>query len=366
MIEKNKAAIFSNNDKFISKYTALLSSVNFQVKTKWPTNGRDKFVLSEFFDCYIIDNTKANFPYSKFLFALENHKTQIFLINIGQIIPEQIENPYLIFNIKNEYDEINLPTFLKNAALVLQRDKAQAELASMLVHDIRSPLNSLIGYLELLINGTFGPIGEGHKNILEKAMEMGDTTLDLLEDLNEVFQNEQNTFVLRKEPFNLSNLIESVLLNVWVKADKKNIQIKKNISTDIEYLLGEDFQIQRLLTNLMVNAIKYSPKNSKIIIKAKPIENDSVEISVSDNGEGVPENELPHLFDKYFRVKQTTKIKKGYGLGLYICKIIILAHDGTIRAENNDAGGLTVTFTLPKATKPVKINTTKTYNRSVI
>ncbi|MEJ2049912.1 MAG: HAMP domain-containing sensor histidine kinase [Calditrichota bacterium] len=350
MLKENTAAILSESENFISEYSEKLRAAKFATQTLNPSDGWSKKISAELYDCCVIDNTHGSFPYSKFLPYLKNNKIQMFIINIGENIPEQIDNPYLTFNFKSKLDDLVFSAFLKNALSVLNRDRAQAELASMLVHDIRSPLNSLIGYLELLINGTFGPISEGHKNILEKAMDMGDSTLDLLEDLNEVFHKEQDSFVIQKQPFSLLKLIDAVLSNVWVKADKKNIQIKKEIPSNLGELLGDDYQIQRLLTNIISNAIKYSPKNSRIIIGAHAIDNGFAEIRVSDNGQGVPENHLPYLFEKYYRIKEKDKIQKGYGLGLYICKIIVTAHGGKIWAENNQQGGLTVSFTLQTVT----------------
>jgi len=350
MLHENTAAILSENEDFISEYSEKLKAARFTTKPLNPSDGWSKKISAELYDCCVIDNTNGSFPYSKFLPYLKNNKIQMFIINIGENIPEKIDNPYLTFNFKSKSDDLVLSAFLNNAISVLNRDRAQAELASMLVHDIRSPLNSLIGYLELLINGTFGPISEGHKNILEKAMEMGDSTLDLLEDLNEVFHKEQDSFIIQKQPFNLLKLIDAVLSNVWVKADKKNIQIRREIPANLRELLGDDYQIQRLLTNIISNAIKYSPKNSRIIIQAQTLDNGFAEISIVDNGQGVPENHLPYLFEKYYRIKQKDKIQKGYGLGLYICKIIVAAHGGKIWAENNPQGGLTLSFTLQAVT----------------
>jgi len=346
MLPKNTAAILSEDQAFISEFNEKLKAANFVTESLITSDGWTKKISEVVFDCYVIDNLNGSFPYSTFISYLKLNKIQMFIINIGKSLPAQIENPYLTFNFESKLNDSALSALLKNASIVLNRDKAQAELASMLLHDIRSPLNSLIGYLELLINGTFGQISEGHKNILEKAMDMGDATLDLLEDLNEVFHKEQDSFIIQKQPFNIIKLIDAVLLNVWVKADKKNIQIKREIPDNMPELFGDDYQIQRLLTNLLTNSIKYSPKNSHITIEAKKFDDGCARISVIDNGQGVHESHLPYLFEKYYRVKQKTKIQKGYGLGLYICKIIAKAHGGKIWAENNNQGGLTVSFTI--------------------
>lgn len=349
MIRNNTAVIISDNLEFTARYSEYLQANNIRIK--------NSVFLDEWFqqsskvhtDLYVLDNTDGNFPYSKFLDSLKDRYSQLLLLNVGNQPPRSLKTPYLIFTVNPEIDNISLPVFLENADRVLKREKAQSELASMLLHDVRSPLNSLIGYLELILNETFGEMNEGQKNILEKAMEMGDITLDMLEDLNEIFRREQSSFVLHKQPFDFSEVLESVLINIWVKADQKNIQIRKNLQTNSKMVLGDDYQIQRVITNLISNAIKYSPKNSKIMINTNLIEGNFIRITVRDNGQGVPEEHLPHLFDKYYRVKQKKKLEKGFGLGLYICKLIIKAHNGKIWAESNEEGGLSVNFTLPIA-----------------
>ncbi len=349
MAVKNKALIISDDRKFITKFEALFNSSMYEVANCPLPRGGIKAEMDSLADCYVIDNRGGNFPYSDFLNLINARSSQIFMINIGVEPPPEVRNSIVCFNLQSNEESVPIPLLLKNACRVLKYRKAQAELGSMLLHDIRAPLNSLIGYLELLINETFGALNEGQINILEKAMEMGDATLDMLEDLSETFRGEQNAFTLQKQPFDFEKTLETVLVNVWVKADRKNIKIKKVISPDFKKLIGDDYQIQRVLTNIITNAIKYSPENSQLLIEAVPFDSGYAKISVKDEGRGVPEEQLPHLFDKYFRVQHKQEIQKGYGLGLYISKIIVKAHYGKIWAENNDAGGLTVSFTLPFA-----------------
>jgi signal transduction histidine kinase len=217
----------------------------------------------------------------------------------------------------------------------------------MLLHDVRSPLNSLIGYIELLLNSTFGELNEGQANILEKVMDLGDSTLDMLEDLNELYRDLQYADFPQLHNFNFKKTLDSVLINIWVKADRKNIKIKKEISTNLSHLYGDDFQIQRALTNLISNAIKYSPENSQIKIITNQTENNYVLITVQDSGGGVSPDKLPYIFDKYYRLIQKSDKSKGYGLGLFITKKIVKNHGGEIWAENNENGGLSIHFTLP-------------------
>lgn len=347
MIKSSTARIITKSKEFFVKYKSLLNSCHLEVYPGSTFSDLDSKITNVPVDLYVVDNQTGNFPYEKFIKNLNSDHTRKFLINVGLEPPETIKIPLPMIQVNPGTDQIPITLFIENADKLIKREKAQLELSTMLLHDVRSPLNSLIGYLELLINGTFGSLNEGHKNIIEKAIDMGDNALDLLEDLHDVFREEQETLILQQQTFNFNKVLEAVLAIVWVKADNKNIQIRKDISKDFPEIYGDDFQIQRLLTNIITNAIKYSPKNSCIIIKAKQEDAKFIKVSVIDTGQGVPDEDLHHLFDKFFRVKQKNKFSKGYGLGLYICKIIITAHDGKIWAENNELGGLSVHFTVP-------------------
>ncbi len=343
-----QATIISEDESFIHKFQRLLEAFRFSVQRC--TGLKDFFSKHTHSrsDFCIIDNKNNQFPYPDFFNLLEENTARTFLLNVG---PPVLDNhsPCLIFNLDPERDTLSLKSFLKVTRDLLMRQRARSELADMLIHDIRSPLNSLIGYVELLLSGTFGQLNEGHQKILEKVMDLGDTTLDLLQDLNEIYEKEQYHFQLQKQPFDLNELLDVVLANLWIQADKKNIQIRRIIPENFKKLYGDDYQIQRVLTNLIGNAIKYSPENSHITIRGRAQNEHYAEISVEDNGRGVPEKHLKKLFEKYYRLPKDQDNPRGFGLGLYICRIIVKIHRGHIWAKNNPSGGLTISFSLPFA-----------------
>lgn len=343
---KNKALIISDNEKFISNYRDILQRNNFQVlKTKmnvWKENGNPESSV----DICLIDNENGAFDFDDF-FKRSNAKSLI--VNVSDKEEKSRKNHGLLYNLHPDSHTIQFEIFLKNISRLLERDKARMELAATLLHDLRSPLNSLVSYMELLINETFGYLNEGQKNFLEKAMILGDQVLDMVEEINEVYQNEQYTFHLDKEKINLPALIDECLLKIWIQADAKNIKIKKELPKKLPEISGDPFQIQRVFSNLLGNSIKYCPDNSRIILKVSPPKNKFIEIEIMDDGSGIPESQLKKIFNKYYRVEEKAELEKGQGLGLYISKLIVKAHKGKIRAVNNQIGGLSFIFTLPAA-----------------
>jgi signal transduction histidine kinase len=351
-----QAAILTSNRDFYEKFRRILKKHNFQVER---ISLKKKLELPALFhsDLFLIDNELNYFPFHSFFENLNHQSQKSFTINIGTPPPADLNIPGNLISLASQEND-SFPKILACIDQLLRREKLQHELSSMLLHDIRSPLNSLIGYLELLISGTFGKLDEGHRNILEKSIELGDDTLDLLEELSDVYMYEQDAFTLQKQAVDLTNVIESVLRTVWVKADKKNIKITKKIPQGLNQLWGDEFQIQRLLLNILMNAINYSPENSAIILDVQPFDEKSILISVKDNGRGLPEQELSHLFKKYYRFPQK-KNPKGHGLGLFISKIITEAHGGKIWAENQATGGLAIHITLPISLTNSNNNQTK-------
>ncbi len=345
------AAILSRDPDRAQEYLAILKSCHFR-PVIIPVESASQEIWSRY-DLYIVDNHHGDFPYGTILDEFNPGASHCFMVNIGDEPPEELQALTMVCSLNSIPDEKYLVKLLSMIHELLEREAVQTEFSSLLLHDIRSPLNSMIGYMELLINGTFGKMEDTHLPILEKAIEMGDTALDMMEELAEVFKHEQNSYTVNKQFFNLNHLVESVLSIIWVKADQNNIQIKKIIHENITRIYGDEYQILRLLTNLLTNAINHVPPNTTIYLDVQPSSNQIVKFEVRDNGNGVPEQDLSHLFDKYYRYNTHPKAAKGHGLGLYICKIIAQAHGGKIWAENNETGGLSVKFTLPH---PVETN----------
>ena len=300
-------------------------------------------------DIYFIDNRDETFDYDAFLPQLAICSAHSIVINVSDDHSIQSSGSNYLFSVRFEESHVDFPSLISTLSEYIRRSKNRIEFGAMLIHDIRSPLNSLIAYIELLLNQTFGPLNEGQLNFLEKAMNLGDQTLDMLEDINEIYRTEQYTFSLDKETFSIDKVLDESLLNIWIQADQRNIKIKKAIPGQLPLLCGDPFQIQRVFVNLLGNAIKYCPDNATVIIKAEQSSERYAQFSIADNGGGIPEADLDKIFARAFRVEATQHARTGQGLGLYICKLIVKAHGGMITAENNDIGGVSFNFTLPLA-----------------
>ncbi len=351
MPAENLAVIFSRDNSSIKQIKDILKKIQFNVQVLTDIDELKISRDSKNINLCFVGNSISRVRSKEILkFFNQNFPQTLIVTNRSDIIPQK-DTSNLIFYINPDIPTFDLEIFFKNFSEFIIRERSRMELAAMLVHDARSPMNSLVGYLELLLNETFGQLNEGQKNLIEKAIILGDKTLDMLEDINEVYQSEQYIFRLEREIFDLEKVVDEVMVDMWIRADQKNIKIHKEFPKSFPSIYGDGFQLQRVFTNLLTNGIKYCADNSQIIIKGSVLSPSLVQVSVIDNGGGVPEEQLKHIFDKFFRVASNKQYIKGYGLGLYICKLIIKAHGGKIWVENNDLGGLSFHFTLPVKTK---------------
>jgi signal transduction histidine kinase len=277
---------------------------------------------------------------------IDDNPEIIFIIITDNISETKKENVYYINN-QEINNQSSISYFLHNLITFIKNIHRREELTAMILHDTRSPITSMIGYLELLENGIFGALNDGQSKILSNVMLLGDLVIELIEDLNLIYQLEQKSLNIKKTTFDLIQILDEVLVALWIQADQKDIKIHKKVDDNSIKVFGDSGKIQRVLINLITNAIKFSPQKSKINIEITLTSTSHVKISISDNGPGIDEKLKNNIFNKYYKGKKSKEKDKGFGLGLYISKSIIEAHDGTITAKNNKTGGSTFSFVLP-------------------
>lgn len=248
--------------------------------------------------------------------------------------------------IGNRMDEISILARNLNSMADSLEDQEQKrhEFISSISHDLRSPLTSIMGYLQAIIDGVI-PEDKLPKylNIIysetERLNKMSNTILDLS-------KNKLNGAKLKYSSFNINELLELVASTLKVKAFDKNISIVfENTNTPV--MVYADYKkIQRVIYNLLDNAIKFTNKNGKIILKTEELEQKAY-ISIIDNGIGMKEDEQARIFDRLYKADSSREMDKtGSGLGLSIVKEFIKAHNEEIFVKSTLRKGSTFTFTL--------------------
>lgn len=283
-----------------------------------------------------------------------NYKSMLTcLIAPNSVDPEDIGD--FRINEINLNDEHIVQDYFASVLRIASRQKIQTALSAMLLHDLRSPMQSILGYLELLEKDIFGEVNVGQRQILLNAIALSDIIIELLDELSQVYLFEQKKFEMIRITIHLRELLEETLRSLWIQADRKNIKFIPQLAPNLPDLVIDSHGIQRVLVNLLTNAIKFSPENGTVRIYVQQTETAThkpqIQFRISDSGPGIPSEHINHIFDKFFRLHDHKKVQKGQGLGLYISRLIVEAHGGQLGAYNNREGGSTFYFTLPVETK---------------
>lgn len=233
--------------------------------------------------------------------------------------------------------------------------RSQQQLASMredfvstLTHDLKTPLLGAIETLKLFQDEQFGTITPMQQKVLATMARSQRTTLQLVETLLDVYRIDTEGLKLERSPLNLVTLAEEVIATLTDLAASRRVYISLNYgeSNFRSYLWvnGDALQLQRVFANLLMNAINHSPRGGKVEIVMES-GNEQI-VRVIDNGQGITEQELPYLFERFYQGNSDRHVS-GSGLGLYLTRQIIAAHDGTIWAENCSPRGALFGFRLP-------------------
>jgi two-component system sensor histidine kinase KdpD len=231
----------------------------------------------------------------------------------------------------------------RDAEILQATEKLQSALLNSISHDLRTPLASITGALSSLEEKTLTINQKDRNSLIETAREEAERLNRLVENLLNMTRLEAGAIHLRKEPYDIQDVIGSSLEQIGERLDNRKVKI--TIQPDLP-LIPLDFSLfGQVLVNLLDNAVKYSPADTLIEVNVNQKE-DSVVIDVCDRGVGIPASDLERVFDKFYRVQRPENIS-GTGLGLTICKGIVEIHGGKIRASNRPEGGTIITVSIP-------------------
>lgn len=236
------------------------------------------------------------------------------------------------------------------------RLRSQEQLASIredfvstLTHDLKTPLLGAIQTLKALQKGQFGAVTSTQQKVLETMARSHRTTLQLVETLLDVYRNDAEGLKLELAPVNLVGVAEEVIATLTDLAATRRVYVSLSYGeSDFRRSLwvnGDALQLQRVFANLLMNGINHTPRGGKVEVVLEFYSGYEV-VKILDSGQGITEQELPHLFERFYQ-GHSDRHASGSGLGLYLTRQIIEAHDGTIWAENRSPRGALFGFRLP-------------------
>lgn len=228
---------------------------------------------------------------------------------------------------------------------LVKLEKQKDEFMAMITHDIKSPLSTVISYAEMIMDGTITLGGDESRKAVSSIHASGYKILSLVDNYLVSAAIDAQKLSISKQPLDLNSFVEEEIPFFEPQLDKKKIQFVFNKTATIPRVMADKIQLDRAFSNIMSNALKFTPPNSGITVSTLLFEKEAA-IAVSDTGGGISEDEIDGLFNKYRRSKNTAKIE-GMGLGLFISRAIAEAHGGRLTAESRLGEGSTFTIYLP-------------------
>jgi two-component system phosphate regulon sensor histidine kinase PhoR len=240
-------------------------------------------------------------------------------------------------------------TVLSDITYLKEINQRQSDFVSMVAHEIRSPMNSVMAQIKVIQDGLAGSVTQKQSEILGRVSEKIGGLVSLSSELLDLAKRETGLVALERKSCNMTELIKDQIDFHQPKAQAKKIQIKLSLLPDLPPVLANKQNMEEVLSNLITNAINYTPEGGRITVAALP-EKHHLCISVTDTGIGIEKEDLNRIFDRFYRVKnEKTRYIIGTGLGLSIVKSIIEAHDGMIRVKSKLDHGSTFYVYIPFA-----------------
>jgi signal transduction histidine kinase len=226
-----------------------------------------------------------------------------------------------------------------------ERMRNQEDQTRMIVHDMRAPLHTLLISIKALQRQRFDP--DGQNELLGVARDSANYLLTLTETVLDSARLETSGWSLKRQPVRLLNLVQSVCDPLELAARPDQARLRHIVADDMPMIWIDRALMERVLTNLITNAIKYTPASGEISVSSRLIhDGHAVEISVSDTGQGIPKEAQAHIFERFYQANESDR-RHGTGLGLYFCRLAVEAHGGSIAVQSAVGQGSTFIVSLP-------------------
>jgi two-component system phosphate regulon sensor histidine kinase PhoR len=235
---------------------------------------------------------------------------------------------------------------IRDITNVRRLEKVRQDFVANISHELRTPIASLKALVETLQDGAIADKSVAEDFLYRMQVET-DKLAQMVSELGELSRIESGDFSIKVEPLDIAVVAARVAERLRAQAERAMLSLNLDVAIGLPHIMGDENRIEQVLVNLVHNAIKFTPQGGRVTISLG-VENDAVSISVSDTGIGIPADDLPRIFERFYKVDRA-RSGGGTGLGLAIAKHIVQAHGGDIRVASEEGKGSTFTFSLPVA-----------------
>jgi PAS domain S-box-containing protein len=232
-----------------------------------------------------------------------------------------------------------------------QAEEVRERFLSNITHELRTPLTSIEGYSDLLLSGKIGELNVKHRKCVEVIAEDSDRLRGLIDNTLDLMAMDAGRFDMDISEVSIPRIVDDIIFSLKIELEKKGITLFRKLPPNLGLVKGDAGKLQQLFSNLLMNAIKFTPEGGRIEVRSESDDEFTV-IEVSDTGIGISSEDLPNVFDRFYQAdSSSTKKLRGIGLGLAICREIVEAHGGEIEAESHIGKGSVFRVTLPSNTE---------------
>jgi PAS domain S-box-containing protein len=238
-------------------------------------------------------------------------------------------------------------TVFRDVTKEVEADRAKSEFVSTVSHELRTPMTAIKGYTDLLHAGAAGSINPEQKRFLTTIKSNTDRLTALINDLLDISRMETGRIRFEPRPLQVGDVIADVVNALAGQAEENQQNLTYEVAAGLPDVLGDRDRLNQVLTNLVGNAVRYTPEGGDIEVQAYAVEK-AVRVDVRDTGIGIDPEDMAHIFERFYRADHPlVQEKRGTGLGLSIVKMFIEMHGGRIWVESEPSQGSTFTFILP-------------------
>ncbi len=227
-----------------------------------------------------------------------------------------------------------------------QKDRIKDEYVARVTHDIKGHLAAIKSCHDVVVRGLLGPLNEKQAEFIGKAHLRTEKLVTFVKTLLRLTEMRLSNNPV-KQPFSLKETIATSVAATVNRADNKEVTLVSQVELSQDTIVGSQFSIEEIITNMLFNAIKYTPQGGTVTLSAQA-QTDTILVEISDTGIGIPEAELPRVFEEFYRASNARQVERdGTGLGLAIAQQVVERHGGRIWATSEEGRGSTFSFTLP-------------------
>jgi signal transduction histidine kinase len=226
-------------------------------------------------------------------------------------------------------------------------DKMKAEFISIATHELKTPINVIGGYAELVEEGLYGPVSIDQRNALDAIREQTQVLTRLVNQLLDISRLEAGGLHLQMGIVQVETLLDSLRRSFTILSQQKSLNLRFDVADSVpETIQGDADRLRdQVLGNLLSNSLKFTGENGRVLVRAWGTER-ALELEVTDSGVGIPKDKVAFIFDKFFQIGEHAR-SKGAGLGLAIAREVVEAHGGRIWVESEQNVGTTFRISLP-------------------